>query len=141
MSGMIEIPEGFEETTFSFPILRETGPYFIKAEGEARIVGVRVRDIHCQTRGAAHGGVLATLADVALSYQIHVRLPKSSFVSTASLTINYVQPARLNAWIEARTHLDRLGKRNAHAHGRIVCDGETLATMSAAFVVVAEKGG
>ncbi|MBI1186012.1 MAG: hotdog fold thioesterase [Alphaproteobacteria bacterium] len=138
---MSDRPAGFVETTFSFPILGETGPYFVAIDGGSPIVGLHVRPPHCQARGAAHGGVLATLADVALSYQIHVQLAEGVFVSTTSLTINYVRPARLGAWIEAHCVLDHLGSRNAHAHGRIVCEGETLATMSAAFAIVREKRG
>ncbi len=131
-----DVPEGFAPAAFSYPIFADTGPYFLKRTDACCIVGMRVRDKHCQARGAAHGGVLATLADVALSLQVHLILQPGQFVTTTSLTTNYVRVAKRGAWIEAHTVLDHLGKRNAHVHGRIIDGDDTLITMSGAFAII-----
>ena len=39
------------------------------------VVGLRVESKHCDARGTVHGGILATLADVALGYTMAFASP------------------------------------------------------------------
>lgn len=124
---------GFEAAAFSPGFLDHGGPYWLRRKGDATLVAVRVADHHMNYRDMAHGGVLATLADVALSYQAFTSETPPVPVSTVTLTTNFLSPARLGDWIVAECAIDRIGKRTAYASGRIVRAGEVLATMSGVY--------
>ena len=86
--------------------------------------------------GVAHGGVLATLADVALSFQIYDRTGQKLPFSTVSMTTNFLSAAKLGDWVEANATIDRFGKRLAYAHGVIRSGDRMLMTMSGVFSII-----
>src|SRR5271167_745655 len=70
MSSLTDIPEGFQldprtqPHTFSGLV----GPFYSRRQGNDFSLGLRIEERHCNSRGTCHGGLLATLADVALGY-------------------------------------------------------------------------
>ena len=131
--GGIDVPPGFKPATFSGQFLIDAGPYFLKRDGATMLVGIRVRDSHVNYVGVAHGGVLATLADVALSLQPHLLDPAGLPVTTVSLSTNFLGAAKLGEWLEAAATIDRVGKRIAFTSGRITCGDRVLMTMTGVF--------
>lgn len=130
---MSEIPAGFKPARFNGPYLQRGGPYYVRAVDGCHEVGLQVGDAHINYIDIAHGGVLSTLADVALSFQVYLSERPNPAVTTVSLTTNFLAPARRGDWLVASTRIDRLGKRSAHVSGRICCGEQTLATMSGVF--------
>ncbi len=59
--------------------------------GEAH-VGLAVEDYHLQQNGFLHGGVTATLADVATGIAAYTCVPAGKNVVTADLKISYMNP-------------------------------------------------
>ncbi|VWX61423.1 PaaI family thioesterase [Sphingorhabdus sp. 109] len=134
---MVEsVPAGFERAKFSNPFLDMAGPYYVRPGDEGIIVGTRIHEGQINHINVAHGGVLGTLADVALSLQVHEaerpRLP----VATMSLNTNYLAAAKLDDWVEANCRIDRMSKRTAYCSGRIVCGDTVLMTMTAVFAIL-----
>jgi uncharacterized protein (TIGR00369 family) len=128
--------KGFERAEFTPGFLDHGGPYWLKRVEERTLVGLQLADHHANYRDAAHGGVLATLADVALSYQAYASEEPPVPVVTSSMTVNYLSPAIIGHWIVADAGIDRIGGRQAHVSGKIY-DGETiLATMSGVFTLM-----
>lgn len=129
-------PAGFQPAGFSPGFLDHGGPYFLKAmpDGPAHI-GLRVEAHHINYADTAHGGVIATLADVALSYAVYDAQRPRLAPSTITLTTNYCGPARLGDWLEAKVQIDRLGGRTAYTSGRITCGDALVATMTGVFAV------
>ena len=132
---MSDIPDGFKTAEFTGPFLDRNGTYYLKRDGEVWLVGQRVESRHVNYIDLAHGGMLATLADVALSLQPYLSEQPNPAVTTSSLTVNFVAAARLGDWIVAHPVVDRLGKRAAQVHGRILRGDEVLATMSGVFAI------
>ncbi len=130
---MAEIPEGFSLAQFNGAFLKHNGPFHVKKEGERWLVGLLVGEHHANYLEIAHGGVISTLADVALSLQPFFSEKPNPPVTTSSLTTNFIAPARVGDWLVADCHMDRLGKRNAHVSGAIHRGDEVLATMSGVF--------
>lgn len=130
---LAEIPEGFKEADFGGNFLRGNGPFYLKREAERWLVGLRVEDHHVNYLGIAHGGLLSTLADVALSAQPYYSERPNPAVTTTSMTTNFLAAARLGDWLVADARIARLGKRTAHVHGVIRRDQEILVTMSGVF--------
>ena len=129
-------PPGFVPAGFSPGFLDRGGPYWLKLGEAGTLVGLRIDEGHLNYQDAAHGGVLTTLADVALSYAIHVSETPAPGLATASLTVNFLGAARLGEWLEAEARIDRIGKRLAYTSGTIRRDGEAIATMTGVFSVI-----
>lgn len=133
---MNEAPPDFRPAGFAPGFLDRGGPYWLRAGDGADIVGLRIGEGHLNFQDAAHGGVLTTLADVALSWAVHRSETPAVALATASLTVNFLGAARLGEWIEAEARIDRVGKRLAYTSGTIRREGEAIATMTAVFSVI-----
>ena len=129
----VGIPAGFKLAGFEGRYLQDGGPYHLKKEAGNCIVGLSVAEQHINYIDIAHGGVLTTLADVALSLQVFLSEQPNPTVTTTSLTVNFMEAAKHGDWLEARATIDRLGKRTAHVHGSIRCGQRVLATASGVF--------
>ena len=79
--------------------------------------------------------MLGTLADVALSYQVHRAETPALPVATMNLNTNFLAGAKLGDWVEAHSRIDRISKRTAYCSGRILCGEEVLMTMTAVFAI------
>ena len=134
---MSDVPEGFERARFSTGFLDVAGPYYTKLEDDYISVGLRVGEAHINGINLAHGGVLCTLADVALSYQLFVSEKPRLNIATVSLNTNFLSGAKLGEWIVAHAKIDRKGKRTAYCSGQIVAeDDRILMTMSGVFALL-----
>ncbi|MFC4295601.1 PaaI family thioesterase [Novosphingobium tardum] len=132
----IAAPPGFKSAGFSPGFLDRGGPYFLGKGLEGTIVGMRVEEGHLNYQDVAHGGVLTTLADVALSFVLFASEKPPLPVATATLTVNFLGGARLGDWLEAEARIDRIGKRLGYASGTIRCGDTVVATMSGVFSIL-----
>ena len=130
------VPKDFLPAEFSPGFLDHGGPYYLRAnEAGPRTVGLRILPHHINYRDAAHGGVLTTLADVALSHAVYDAERPHPAVATISLTTSFLTGVKLGDWLECEVSIDRLGGRTAYCSGHILRDGEPVATMSGVFAV------
>ncbi len=137
--AMTDNPEGFEPARFSLDFLDRAGPHYLKADGERIIVGMRVDQSHVNYIGIAHGGVLTTLADVALSIQLHRSETPPLNVATVSMNTNFLSGAKLDDWLEAKAAIDRKGGRTAYASGSIRSGDRMVMTMSGVLAIIRAK--
>lgn len=131
-----DIPAGFRSANFSRGFLERAGPYWLAPVDGYTIVALRLDEQHINYVDLAHGGVLSTLADVAMSYQVHASETPRLNVVTNSLTCNFLDSAKRGDWIEARAHIDRIGKRLAYTSGEIRRGDTRLMTMSGVFTIL-----
>ncbi|MCZ8135718.1 MAG: PaaI family thioesterase [Porphyrobacter sp.] len=128
------IPSGFDPAGFTPGFLDHGGPYYLGPAAEGvRVVGLLICPHHINYQDAAHGGVISTFADVALSHAVYDAERPRLAPSTVTLTVNYLSGARLGDWLEARVRIDRLGGRTAYTSGGIWRGTEQIATMSGVF--------
>ncbi len=133
---MSDVPAGFVPANFSPGFLALSGPYFIRRdEGEVRL-GLLVNDSHANYVGVAHGGVLATFADVALSFAVHDSEQPALAVVSNSLTVNFLAGAKSGDWLEATCRLDRKGNRIAYCSGKIRQAEDVLLTMTGVYTIL-----
>ena len=128
-------PPGFVAAGFSPGFLDRGGPYWLRASEAETIVGLRIDDGHLNYQDVAHGGVLTTLADVALSWCLYRSETPPLAVATATLTVNFLGAARLGQWLEAEARIDRIGRQLAYTSGTIRCGDQAIATMTGVFSV------
>jgi len=130
----MDIPSGFAPAGFTPGFLDHGGPYYCGPAWEGvKVVGLLICPHHINYQDAAHGGVISTFADVALSHAVYDAERPRLTPSTVTLTVNYLSGARLGDWLEARVRIDRLGGRTAYTSGGVWRGGEPIATMSGVF--------
>ena len=83
------VPAGFELLTAS-PFTERIGPLYMARPESAPVLGLEVDAHHLNRAGRVHGGLLATLADIAVSRASWDHVPEGSTIATADLHISYL---------------------------------------------------
>jgi acyl-coenzyme A thioesterase 13 len=133
------IPEGYEPLYRESAFTRLIGPIYQKVTPDCLRLGLRPAEKHCNMRGDIHGGVISTLADIALGYNIAFsREPPISAV-TASLTVDYVGRISRGDWLEVDVDIQKLGKRLAFANCFFYVGEQRVARANAVFSILNKK--
>lgn len=131
MSG--EAPAGFGELPRLSPYIAAMGPFYAKEKDGARTLGLRALEKHINTRGFVHGGVLCSMADIAIGYQIAFGANPPLPLVTANLSVDFAGAARIGDWLECRVDVQRVGGRLAFANAYIWKGEERIVRASAIF--------
>ena len=123
-------PPGFAPLAIAAGFAADFGPIYAKREGERVWYGFHVAPEHTNPRGLAHGGALATFADMQLAALMRTGVLTPKVSPTISLALDYLAPVREGDWVEGEV---RLVKRT----GRIAFS-ETILTVEDAPVVRAK---
>lgn len=127
------LPEGFHEHISPSNFVLTLGPmYKREAADGCSIIAIRVLECHLNLHGLAHGGLVATLIDNAIGYNV-ARAYNGSIV-TAQLSIDYLASARQGDWIEAHVQINRQGRRMCFAECRLLNAGALIARASCILV-------
>jgi uncharacterized protein (TIGR00369 family) len=132
-------PAGFRLIAQTSPFNELVGPLYERRDGDEVSIGLRIEAKHANSRGICHGGLLATLADLALGYAMLARTGGKGGFVTANLSVDYAGSAKLGEWIESAVEVQRMGTRLAFANCYLVVDGKRIVRASAIFAR-AEKG-
>jgi len=112
----LTVPNGFALSTSRGLFTNHNGPiYRATAEGDDRS-GFFVLERHCNGMGFLHGGMTSAFADAALAWAVWNQTQK--FSVTLKLTLQYFEPVRLHAWLEAEPKI--LSVEDGIAH--VYCD-------------------
>jgi acyl-coenzyme A thioesterase PaaI-like protein len=133
-------PSGFAPYTRPSPLLEPWRPLWIRELPDRVVIGLQVREAHCNSRGTVHGGLFAALADQAMGHTssghilVGLGWPLEGLWTT-SLTLDYLRPAQVGQWLEFDTHFNQGNRTSWHAEIDIRADGETVARGRASFRV------
>ena len=130
---MSAIPEGWRELRRLSPFNALVGPLYERREGENLSIGLRIESKHSNARGICHGGVLATLADLALGYAMQAKGETASNFVTVHLSLDYAGAAKVGDWIESAVEIQRIGARLAFANCYLMSAGKRIVRASAIF--------
>ena len=135
---MADAPEGFRPLFRTSPVIDLIGPVWMKGEGRDLALALRAAEKHCNMRGTVHGGILATLADIALGYTIAFSSNPPTGLVTASLTLDFAGTAGKGDWLETRVDVQKKGGRLAFANCYISVGEARIVRASAVFAVMGE---
>jgi len=127
------VPPGFEPLFRTSPFLETLGPFFFRRTPAGFVIGLRVVEKHSNARGTAHGGLLLTLADIALGYTAALSEEPPLSLTTASLSTDFAGQAKIGDWIEAHVDIQKIGSRLVFANAYLVVGAERIARASAVF--------
>jgi uncharacterized protein (TIGR00369 family) len=139
---MSPLPEGFAPHFRTSPVTAPWEPiYSRRSEGLVEL-GIILAAAHCNSRGFAHGGMIATLADNAmgLSYGMARTLralnPAASSAITVSLSLDYAASAKVGQWLQVTPRVVKAGRSMGFVDALVTADGGIVARASATFLVV-----
>lgn len=118
-------------------------------EGFAAVLGVRDRvaedgtarlrldatEDHLNEGGTVHGGVLATLVDMAMGQAVRSSTGESDVPATSQLTVTYLRPGRPGT-MEVSARVSKLGENLTVCEADVEQDGRPLAHALATFAVL-----
>ena len=96
------------DLTRRMPFNQSIGLRIAKTHSDGVTVEIPVRDDLRNLAGLLHGGVTATIADVAVGIAIHHHFGGKRMCTTVDLKINYFRPIE-NGKVVARSRLLRIG--------------------------------
>jgi acyl-coenzyme A thioesterase 13 len=131
----MDVPREFRPLFRTSPVLDLIGPLYCRGEGRDLVIGLRIEPKHCNARGTVHGGILATLADVALGYTMAFASTPPAGLVTANLTLDFAGTAKVDDWLEAHVDVLKQGRRLAFANCYVSAGGQRIVRASAVFLV------
>jgi acyl-coenzyme A thioesterase 13 len=126
----------YERTSPFFDLV---GPLLCRRSEDGIQFALSIDTRHLNARGAAHGGVLAALADVALGYTAALQRDPPARLITASLTIDFAGAVSAGELVVATVDVQRVGSRMAFANCYLSCDDRRVAR--AVFANASATGG
>lgn len=132
------IPREFRPLSRKSPVLDLIGPLYCRGEGVDLVIGLLVEAKHCNARGTVHGGILATLADVALGYTMAFSSTPPANLVTANLTLDFAGTAKIGDWLEAHVDVQKQGSRLSFANCYISMNERRIVRASAVFLVAGQ---
>jgi acyl-coenzyme A thioesterase 13 len=134
----MDVPGDFRPLFRSSPVLELIGPLYCRGEGANLVIGLRVEAKHCNARGSAHGGILATLADVALGYTMAFSSSPPASLVTASLSLDFAGTAKAGDWLETQVDVQKRGSRLSFANCYISVNQQRIVRASAVFLAAGQ---
>ena len=90
---------------------------------------------HLQQRGFAHGGLIATMADLVAGFAAVTLVPDDFGVVTSDLKISYLNPG-VGQQLKAIGWVLKSGRRLHFCEAEVWCDGLLIAKASATMAVI-----
>lgn len=141
MKPSIGMPDGYQPHSRRSPLTDPWEPLFARTVPGAMHLAVQIREVHCNSRGLAHGGLISALADNAmgLSAVHHARKlsgAENASAVTVSLTLDFIDAAHIGDWLEFQPVVLKVGRTLAFVDCRVVCGERLVARGSASFRMV-----
>lgn len=139
---MSDIPEGFAPFKLAMGFLAANGPLYGRWDGTHLRMGFRVEQRHCNPGMVAHGGMMATFADMLLPIAARFQAGTDmGFLPTVNLSCDFLAPAPLGAWVEGKAELVTRTRNLLFAQGQATADGVTCLRANGIFKVKTPKEG
>jgi acyl-coenzyme A thioesterase PaaI-like protein len=119
----------------SCPYWDFVGPFYEKECVGGYHIGVRIEGKHRNLQGVAQGGLIATLADIALGYNVAYAAGRTTPIATINLTTDFAGTAQVGDWLEARVDVQQVGNRVAFANAYIHVGKKRIARASGVFSI------
>jgi len=135
----VQVPDGFRPVRLApNPFLELVGPLYGRLEADDIVVGFVVEPKHCNPAGMCHGGMLMTLADMLLILVSNVQGRLGRYMTTVSVTNDFLAPAPLGGWLEGRGQVLRQTKSLVFTQATWALDGAMVLRTSGILKPVGE---
>lgn len=132
-TGGFAIPAGFEPRQVGLPFMAAVGPIHVRRGQGPLTFGIGIEHRHCNAKMVAHGGMMASLADVVLGVGGLELAEAPGFFITISLNTDFVGPAPLGAWVECVPELVKRTRTLMFVQGVFLADGKPALRANGVF--------
>jgi len=115
------------------PFLDALGPFFYRQTELNFVIGLRIASKHVNSRGSAHGGLLLTLADIALGYTASAFSDSPLALTTVNIAADFAGHAPIGDRLEAQVDIQKIGRRLVFANAYLMVGVERISRVSAIF--------
>ena len=130
---MTEVPAGFEPIFRLSEYTELIGPLYSRRDERGLCLGLRFENKHANSRGKAHGGMISTLADLAMGYSLAFsETPPRPFL-TVNLNIDFLDHMEIGDWVEVTVTVDKKGRSMAFAGCEFTVAEKLVARASGVF--------
>lgn len=99
-------------------IWKNFGAEIVEADYGNVLVRMPIKAEMTQLHGTVHGGILATLADMAMAAAVNSTVSEHEFTVTAEMKVNYLRAGKGN-YLTARGTLIKRGKTLSHCQAEV----------------------
>ena len=129
------IPAGFQRHNRKSPLTTPWEPIYAKEDDDQLTLGLWLSEPHTNSRGFAHGGLIAALADNAMGLSCAGQFSPPVSLLTVNLSVDYFGVAKIGQWLACEPRYLRTGKTLCFADLVVSADGEPCARASGTFFV------
>ena len=133
-----QIPQGYSRHFRTSPLTDPWEPLYSKTENGAILLALRIRKVHCNSRGFAHGGMISALADNAMGLSLGEALgdlqkERPSGLITINLALDFLGTGRIDQWLEIVPRVLRAGGSLGFVDCLVRADDQPIARGNATF--------
>ena len=133
-------PPGFAAHGRKSPLTAPWEPIFARETDGAIVLGLFIREAHCNSRGFAHGGLISAMADNAMGLSCGRQLRGGRRLVTVSLAVDFLDRAQIGQWLAFDTVFVKPGATLCFAQAFVTADGKPCARANATFRVMEGEG-
>jgi len=134
------IPAGYEPHDLRMGYAELLGPIYRCLRDEEEWLALRVAPRHANMGPMAHGGLIASLADIVMGrLTLQLQREQRRGCVSVTLSIDYLRSAPLGSWLEASARAERVGGSLAFLSCRLLADGELVAQGRSVLKYISRK--
>jgi acyl-coenzyme A thioesterase PaaI-like protein len=139
-----DLPDGFERHPMSSEdekFLTLLGPWFYKSvthsDGRSeKVFGIRIEDKHTNIWGSAHGGMLISMADSALGYNLSRATNPPQNLVTVHFSADFLASPKPGDWVHTEIKIHKIGVKMSFADCYLKVGDKLILRTSAVFTVL-----
>ena len=130
---MDDVPEGFKPIFRLSEYTELIGPLYSCKDDRGLRLGIRFASKHANSRGKAHGGMISTLADLAMGYSLAFsEKPPRPFL-TVNMNVDFLGHMEIGDWVEVSVVIDKKGQSMAFSRCEFETGGRIVARATGVF--------
>jgi acyl-coenzyme A thioesterase PaaI-like protein len=139
-----EIPQDFlphPMSTIDEKFLTILGPWYFKLQAhdngfQEKVFGIYIEDRHTNIWGSAHGGMLISMADSALGYNLsRAKSPPQKLV-TVHLNTDFIASPKPGDWVHSEVKIHKIGAKMSFADCYLKVGEKLILKTSGVFTVL-----
>jgi acyl-coenzyme A thioesterase PaaI-like protein len=113
----IDVPEGFGDLEINDGFAAHIGPLYWKLDKNSCEIGFRVLDHHLNPGKTCHGGLMMTVADMAVGFAAIWERQLSCFAPSINNNYDFISPGYLGDWMQTELEVIQTTKRMGFVRG------------------------
>jgi acyl-coenzyme A thioesterase PaaI-like protein len=113
------------------------GPFWMRGDGVDREFGFIVERWHANEKLTLHGGMITTLADVALGAAVSVAA--QAIASTVQLQVQFIAAGRVGNFVSCAPQIVRLGSSLVFVRGDVLVHDKIIASASGVWKILKQR--